>query len=197
MATQKEIKSRYMDIIRTDVWADSERMQKYAEKQFYVGVELANGDLYVIDKPNIKKDFCFGYGMYGSDMNNDYERAAKMMNHAQTSEDYFIKENLDEFNHRIETLKDERYEAYKYLHYCGQPIGSKLKGYTVCHVCDNPEYEPGRWSNLREVEKLTNDERAALINGFEQAKEMFTKRLHTYLKRYGLSKLNTWTYLRD
>ena len=28
-------------------------------------------------------------------------------------------------------------------------------------------------------------------------KENFEKRLHTYLKRYGLSKLHTWTYLVD
>ncbi len=197
MATQKELKNRYMDIIRTDVWADSESMQKYAEKQFYVGVELDNGDLYVIDKPSIKKDFCFGYGMYGCDWDNDYDRAAKMMQHAQTNEDYFINENLSEINRRITELQDDRYEAYKYLNYCSQPSGSKLKAYTLCHLCDNPEYNPGRWSNLKDLEKMTEDEINALVNGYEEAKTMFTKRLNTYLKRYGLSKLNVWTYLRD
>lgn len=200
MATQKELKNRYMDIIRTDVWADSERMQKYAEKQFYVGVELDNGDLYVIDKPSIQKNFCFGYGMYGRSDDEDYDRAAKMMHHAETDEQYFIDENMSEFNQRIQKLEealDEKREAYKYLSYCGQPEGSKLKTYTACRICSNPEYEPWQWSNCRDLEKLTEKEIQALIGGYKAAKEMFMKRLQTYLKRYGLSKLHTWTYLRD
>lgn len=197
MATQKEIKSRYMDIICNEVWVGNESMQKYAEKQFYVGVELANEDLYVIDKPSIQKDFCFGYGMYGCDWNNDYDRAAKVANHARTNEDYFIQENLSEFNRKIEILKDSRYVAYKYIAYTGQESGSKLKAYTTCHSWEDPEEEPWKWSNLKDVELMTEDEINAIVNGYEQAKTMFTKRLNTYLKRYGLSKLNVWTYLRD
>lgn len=37
----------------------------------------------------------------------------------------------------------------------------------------------------------------ALIKGYEVVKEQFIKRLNTYLKRYGLTKLNVWTYLSD
>ena len=37
----------------------------------------------------------------------------------------------------------------------------------------------------------------AIIDGLEVVKKQFEKRLNTYLKRYGLSKLNVWTYLRD
>ena len=31
----------------------------------------------------------------------------------------------------------------------------------------------------------------------EEVKKAFIKRLNTYLKKYGLSKLHTWTYLVD
>ncbi len=199
MLSQKELKTKYMDIICKEIWQDS-GMQKYAEKQFYYAVELNNEDIFVIDRPSIKKDFCFGYGMYGCDTNNDHDRAAKLMHHAETNEQYFIDENMAEFNERISYLEkalDGKYEAYKYCSYIDQPSESKLKCYTTCNVCSNPEYEPYRWNNLKAVEKLTLDEIKALIDGYQEAKKMFMKRLQTYLKRYGLSKLNTWTYLRD
>lgn len=194
---QKQIKEKYMEIMRTEVWPGSEHMQKYAEKEYGYGVELSNGDIYVIDKPSIKKDFCFGFGMYGGDPTNDQERAEGVAQVARTSEDYFIKENLKQIDEQIEYLRDSRYEAYKYVHYSGRESGSKLKTYSFCHYWDNPENDPARWSRLKDVEKLTEEDIEALIAGYEAVREAFTKRLHTYLKRYGLSKLNVWTYLRD
>lgn len=195
--TQKEIKEKYMNIIRTEVWPNSPKMQDYAEKNFCYGVELDNGDIYVIDKPYIKKDFCFGYGMNGICDNDDMDRAGNMAQHAATSEEYFIKQNLEEIDRRLELLKDSRYVGYKYCAYAGQEHGSKLKAYTICHLCDGPEYDPSRWNRLIDVERLTENEINSLIEGYGATKAIFTKRLNTYLKRYGLSKVNTWTYLRD
>lgn len=194
---QKQIKEKYMEIIRTEVWPNSPHMQTFEEKQFYYGVELANGDIYVIEKPSIKKDFCFGYGMYGADLNNDQKRADAVAQKVRESQEYFIKENLSEINQKIEMLMSSHHVAYKYLNYTGQQSGSKLKAYTVCHLCDGPEYNPVRWTNLIDVERLTDEEINALIDGYGVVKGMFTKRLNTYLKRYGLTKLNVWTYLRD
>ena len=194
---QLELKERYMEIIRTEVWPENKHMQDYEFKEFGNAVELANGDIYIIEKPRIHTDFCFGYGYCGVSTEEDDDLANKAAANAKTNADYFIKENLKEFDERIERLMDPRYEKYKYIHYSGQPSGSKLKAYSCCHICDNPEYAPYRWNNLQDVEELTEEEIAALIAGFKAAKEMFTKRLNTYLKRYGLSKLNVWTYLRD
>jgi hypothetical protein len=36
-----------------------------------------------------------------------------------------------------------------------------------------------------------------MLDWLEIAKANFTKRLQTYLKRFWLSKLHTWTYWRD
>lgn len=193
---QKALKEKYMDIICKDVW-DSPRMQKFAYDEYGYGVELDDGDIAVINKPRIKKDFCFGYGMYGADLNNDQERADAVAQKVRESQEYFIKENLSEINQKIEMLMSSHHVAYKYLNYTGQQSGSKLKAYTVCHLCDGPEYTPGRWTNLKDVERLTDEEINALIDGYGVVKGMFTKRLNTYLKRYGLTKLNVWTYLRD
>ena len=37
----------------------------------------------------------------------------------------------------------------------------------------------------------------AMIDGYMEMKRIFKKRLDKYLKRYGLSKVNAWSYLRD
>lgn len=195
---QKELTERYMSIICADVWKD-QHMQEYARKSLGYVVELANGDITDIDKPRIETSFCFGFGMYGIDPNGEgQERASKMEHHARTDQTYFINENLKDINSMIEALKDsDKYTFYKYLHYYGQPDGSKLKAVSYCRYFDRVEHNPGRWSNCRELEELTEEERAALLAGYEEVKKAFVKRLNTYLKRYGLSKLNTWTYLVD
>lgn len=36
-----------------------------------------------------------------------------------------------------------------------------------------------------------------LIAGYEEVKTEFIKRLNSYLKRYGMSKVETWSYLMD
>lgn len=59
--TQKELKEMYMSIIKTEVWED-EHMQNFAKKNCAYVVQFSNGDIADIEKPSIKKDFCFGAG---------------------------------------------------------------------------------------------------------------------------------------
>ena len=95
-----------------------------------------------------------------------------------------------------EALAGEK-EVYTFVRYSGAPDTSSLMGWKVCKIWDNPENEPWQWSNLRTVRKLGNDDIQRIIVGYEEVGKRFRKRLQTYLKRYGLSKLNVWTYLRD
>ena len=194
---QKLLKEKYMRIICNEIWPDSKRMQEYARKEANYIVELNNDDIYVITKPRIETKFCFGYGMYGCDMDNDHERASHAAYNASTNKDYFIEENLKDLDRKLEALCDSKYEGYKYCAYSGQSKDSKLKAYSLCQFWDNPEQKAYKWDRLVAVERLKQEEIEALIKGYETVKEMFTKRLNTYLKRYGLSKIETWTYLRD
>lgn len=41
------------------------------------------------------------------------------------------------------------------------------------------------------------EDKHLIIEGLELEKASFIKRLNTYLKRYGLSKVRTWSYLVD
>ena len=81
--------------------------------------------------------------------------------------------------------------AYKGIAYIGQPEDSKLKA--ICFYWAGNEDDP----KTKGLVKLTDGEVQAMINGYEENKKLFKKRLDRYLKRYGLSKINAWSYLRD
>lgn len=187
---QNEIKAKYMDIICKEVW-ETPSMQKFASDEYGYGVELADGDIAVIQKPRIKKDFCFGYGWCGVSTEEDQDRASDMVHHANTSENYFIEKNLEEIDRQLERLYDPRMVAYKGIPYHGQPKDSKLKGIYFLWDIDSDKAEEHEWV------KLTAEEIDAMIDGYKEITKMFRKRLNTYLKRYGLSKVNAWSYLRD
>jgi hypothetical protein len=44
---------------------------------------------------------------------------------------------------------------------------------------------------------MTSEQRAEIIKALEWSRGEFEKRLNTYLKRYGTSKIHTWTYWAD
>lgn len=199
MATQKELKEIYMDVIRNEVWED-EHMQKYARKTCAYVVQLSNGNIISIDKPNIEKNFCFGMGWYGTYTQEQFEQAEEEAENARKNVNYFIDENMRQITDYIDNLKEcleQKMECYTYTHYTGQPDNSILKGYSITNICNNPEYNPGKWSACRDVEKLRSDDIQAIIEGLEEVEKAFMKRLNTYLKKYGLEKLNVWTYCRD
>lgn len=200
MRTQKELKEKYMNIIKTEVWQDSERMQEYARKQCDYVVELSNGKIIDIEKPRIKKDFCFGMGMYATYTQEEFEAAEDLAENARTNVEYFINENMKQITEKIGYLKealDGKKEVYTYVHYSGQPDNSELVTYSCVGRSGNPEWAPYRWVNLKAVNKLSSDDIQAIIDGLEEVGKKFMKRLNTYLKKYGLEKLNVWTYCRD
>lgn len=195
--TQKELKSMYTDELRK-VW-NSEKMIRFCSKKVAYIIEH-KGFLYEIDKPRIETRFCFGYGQNGISSEEDEDKANAMTRMAQESKEYFITENMKKINYWIKTLNkmleeiehnwaEGSYPKYM-LHidemYIGQTNDCKLRGYSVVNSFD---YN-GELCNDKEFIKK-------LIVGYEEVKKGFEKRLCTYLKRYGLSKVVTWSYLLD
>ena len=84
MKTQKELKDLYMEIVKAEVWPKSPKMQEFARKQAGYIIELSNGKIICVDKPSIKKDFCFGYGMYLRSTDEEEDRAFSMAQKAET-----------------------------------------------------------------------------------------------------------------
>ncbi|SFU37151.1 hypothetical protein [Butyrivibrio sp. INlla21] len=181
---QKLLRNRYEEILK-GCWS-SQRMIDFDMKQIGLIVPLDHDDIYVIEKPSIETSFCFGYGMYLRSNDDDEKRAFEMEHHARTDPSYFINANLEPLNRWIEDLQSNKWGWGKRIKYNGQ---------TNPHLVSIEAFNS--WEERPDLTVLTENEIQNLVAGYEEVKAQFIKRLNTYLKRYGLSKLNTWTYLRD
>ena len=121
---------------------------------------------------------------------------------AQKSKEYFINQNLEGLNRWIESFQkilDEmgenwaegshpRYMIETGAHYYGQTDDCRLRYYSIVDTFNGTNR--GEICNDAELVKK-------LIAGYEEVKAEFIKRLNSYLKRYGMSKVETWSYLMD
>lgn len=188
--TQKELKSEYERILASEVWPRSRHMVEYCMKEAAHIVELTDGSIVVIEKPSIKKDFCFGYRTSRYDT-EEFDEANKMAAHASRSEEYFLAENLRAIDEAIAHLEGEEQSSWDYyvcIKYYNQPESSKLK--QLCEFYWHDE-------KSQKHPKLAGENRARVLEGYKAVRASFEKRLHAYLKRYGMSKVNTWSYWVD
>ena len=195
--TQKELKEVYREELKK-AWKNDTKMVEFCIKTTGYFIEH-NGFLFDISKPKIQTNFCFSYGYSGVTTQEDIEEAGKMAEHAKKSEQYFIGKNLEEINDMIKFLKEvkedwsvggtHRYHMTIHSRYISQSDDCKLRGYGLFDTF---------WGFPTEGERIDDEELLdKVIAGYEEVKATFIKRLNTYLKRYGLSKINTWSYLLD
>lgn len=145
------------------------------------------------DKPNIHTDFCFGYGIQ---CQTDYEEARSMSDHASSSETYFIERNMEgtDAAAHMKYIDDQCFPFEPWLdkrNYTSQTDDCKLGEIRWEH------WHKRDWCERQGWRKLTDEEIAKLYEVMRDEQEKFMKRLRTYLKRYGTSKLHTWTYWAD
>lgn len=197
--TQKELKNFYIAEL-WKAWQDKKMVDHCTKSAAFI---IEHKDkFYTIDKPTIETNFCFGYGLYGSSTEEEEAEAEATAEAARKSEEYFMSRNLNPINEQIEKLTKIREEMRlnwakgshpRYMiatgaQYYGQPEDCKLYYYSVVDTF-------GGRINGEICEDITLIDK--LITGYEQVKQDFTKRLKTYLKRHGTSKIKTWSYLRD
>lgn len=166
-------------------------MREYFEKKTAEVVELSNGDLIAIDKPDIETHFCFGYGCFG----DTYEGAAESAAHARTSGDYFMSENLKKVDRVIDDLKDDSMLAYTIRAYINAPKDTKIKDVHTAEEWQKWDVEHRNANN--DLIWLSAEDRERITAAYMRLRERFEKRLKAYLKRYGTSKLHVWTYWQD
>ena len=162
-------------------------------------VKLENGEWMEIERPSIETRHCEG----------EDDGRGRSMEAAQAGCDYFKTErgwkrtNLHGFDkHIVATvgrkalrskalvtqIGDKRgtceYELCKYLYQYGVPgsvrIGSYIKGYPNTH---NPDGKPITEENARRIRRA-----------YAHVRRDFRRRLDAYWRRFGASKLYTWTY---
>lgn len=188
--TQKELKSAYAEILSSEVWKGDQKMVDFCVKKVAHIVELTNGDIVVIEKPSIKKDFCFGYRTSHFDT-EEFDSANAAASHAMTSTEFFLSENLSDLDKTIDILESKEWNSWDYhicIPYYTQPENSKLKSlHTYYWHDDHGQKSP----------RLEGEDRRRVLEGYRVVRASFEKRLHTYLKRYGTSQVNAWSYWQD
>ena len=177
-------------------------MADYCYKKCAELVELFNGMIVEIEKQGIETRFCFGYSdWYGPTDDEAYE----MARHAAKSEEYFVQENMREFNRVLENLNKHGRECFVVL-FCNHPpvVGMGFKRISdVLEAVGGSAYLEdlkGRTIDVGRDGKwyiCTDKDVEALKAGYERAAAAHEKKCRAYLKRYGMSKVRTWTYWRD
>ena len=179
----KEAVAKLENEYKENIWKGSKSMIAYACHKISDCYETEKGFLIEFETPSIKKDFCFGF----DDFYTKQEVADDMAEHARINENYFIEKNLEEINSLIKSLEEsEKVYARK-----GYDDAVNLRGLVFENYLRTYEFE------REKCEELSGADVAGLIEMAKNERRKFEKRLGTYLKRYGLSKLNVWTYYRD
>lgn len=180
-AEQKALKARYAALLAAEVWKD-QKMVDYCVKKTARIVELSDGALICIEKPAIKTRFCFGYHAnvhYTEEISTAEEAAA----HAAKSQEYFITKNLESMDAMLKALENS--ETGIRPRYSGTAESTK-----ICALVFPEPWEPVPTGYRR----LLPEDREKLREAYRTERGEFAARLDAYLKRYGLSKVETWTY---
>lgn len=163
--------------------SSSDKFNKDYYKKYAVGAIKMQGGYYIIEKPSINNRFCF------HDEGEDYEYYKHLMSDKETRlAAYFKSENLAHFDNKIKRIqKGEEYNNDKRVWWNSCYNDGRIE---LCFHCSwgSPD---GEWK------ECTDDEKKLILKGLKFGRELFEKRLDAYLKRYGVSKIHTWTYWAD
>ena len=225
MPKMNEQTAKLMPVYRNiidEVFDHDKHMVDYCAKKIDQLVPLDNGMFIEIEKQSIKKDFCFGYSDSPYDT-EDYDRANRMACIAQSDEQYFIKENMKEFQDMLDCIDGVgEYDGWARQifclgkHYTGQEEDSPYKAFIPMRVAYFLDAMGGS-ANLESVKGttvrtkcftvgvnadtplyvLTDKDLADIRAGYVRAMENHRKKVMAYLKKYGLKHVNSWSYWRD
>lgn len=181
----KELIKQYIDEVIAEVWENKESWRDHYKKCIDDVIEI-QGKLIAFAKPNIETNFYFGEHGF------DYREVAEEAAEARKSEDFFIKENLSQLDGDKWLVKEG------YNHYIGIKYSRSPKDTRIYELLDVPFHDvySGRFATDGKIE-LTENDVQTLLKAYENQKIRFKKRLKTYLKRYGLSKVRCKTYWAD
>lgn len=183
----EEIKKDYQEFYKND-----QSMQDYCIGRISNGVILENGMLIEFEKPSIKKDFCFGAGQNGITTNEDWDDANHMVNVASSDEKYFIQKNFDDSFNSYKRLFEDVEKGWG-VYASPQRYEEKSR---LVHA-HSEKYFAHRGDDMATKYKFSDSDITNIKNVIEEEKAKFLKRITTYLKKYGLSKVRSWSYISD
>lgn len=169
------------------VWGKDSKMVDWCVKNTSGYIEI-DGIIITYDKPHIQTEFWFGEHTY------DYDEVSDLCDACSEDETYFIERNMRGFDQRIEFIEDTSLYGSTHHVYISPEEYSCQDGDCKLGCIEFCRWDPPRTKDARE---LTRDELAAYLEFLKEERAKFEKRLHTYLKRYGLSKCHYGVYWAD
>lgn len=201
---QKRLRAEYRQQMKDEVIWKDDHMLDYCSKTPARIVKLADGSFLAIDKPSIKTDFCYGEDErgQGGDGLGTMAFANRQCAEAKTLEG-FMYNNLGEFDkamvsilgrkalREIVCLNDGTASKVVFLsaRYANsyEPKASKV----VSIVTRNGWCRTARPDGARD---LTADDIRRIRHAYMVVRADYKKRLAAWWKRFGASKIRTWTY---
>ena len=159
-------------------------------KGYYVGaIKVKDGYFVRFKKQELEKSFCFGYSDFGQGMTEEeaYEKCSNF------GEKEFKDENLARFDRKYE---DELEQLGRYEDVTLRCTERTDHAYTVCDVQDKfttPDPEHELTLKGEDADKFREEYK----NTVASLRAAFEKKIDSYLKRYGVSKIRKWTYWVD
>lgn len=208
------IKDEYINEANSKVFT-GDRWRDYFIKKISDAMKTNDGLLIAFEKPHIKTHYCFGYGYCGVTNSEEMKEASDRERYARENAAYFLRQNTKDIKDNIYFI--ESYLLYKNGHY--EQARAFYEKYTNNYndflrdafiIKQYPDYKTclasikfidrGRDYEIQKewiIREATQQEVRAYLFMLKNELEKLNKRLNTYLKRFGLSKLHTWTYLID
>lgn len=154
------------------------------ERKDYVGAVKLHDHYFLLSKPGMETRFCF------HDEGPDYEHYKELTSADDKMARYFKAKNLQKFDGKIKHIeKGEEWSEDKRVWWYTSDDNSYCRYKLYLRFYDAGRDEEGTL--------CTDEEKKLILKGLKFARECFEKRLDAYLKRYGVSKLHTWTYWAD
>ena len=178
--------------LATDSWhasvkdkqAHDDYWRPYYEKKWLTAIRCGDA-FFPVEKLSIKTSFCFGAGSNGLSTDEDWDDAFAAQDSIHKF-DNWLAANTEDTEKDIAGLEAGRHEDGYLPFICRYGVEVKLL-WRRCAYSEMPE-------GSREP---SAEERAIILAGLRLQLADITKRCKAYWKRYGASKLHTWTYLRD
>lgn len=185
-------------------------MLDYHIKTYPLAVRLSDGRVIFCERKGLETSFCFGHGQNGITTDEESRKAFNSASVARTSEDYFISENMKGIREDVAKAKGTHKGSSCFIDdgckYCYSYSVRPKEGKKEQHIFfsdynkENLKTLERHYLHPDQFESLTlieGEDRKRVVALYEAEEANRLRRVQTYLKRYGLSKLKTWTYLVD
>lgn len=175
----------------------SERMIKHCISRLSNDCTLSNGHIMTFEKPYIKTSFCYGYSLSSSD-SESYDNANEQAYNATQDTINFINENINYSGIKrfYEKLKNAEKVYYNLNHYGFINVENLHDEHEECRLRCEFGTQSEMYKQYIQFE-LNNDDKKLIISKLSEELQKFVKRLNTYLKRYGLRCVDSWSYWQD